>query len=199
MVSEEPDGPGRSDRGPTERWVYRVPIDPGTVVAVPLLAVLARIAWTDLGSRRIENRAVAAVLALWPLQLALIGLPQPWYAGPLGGAGVLLAGLVLWRLGLVGGGDVKLLAALAVLVGPGQLLGLLLVTTLAGGLLALALLYGGRAASLLGLGLGRLLPAGLAGRVATLLPGAPAAAPASVPYGLALAVGGAWWALHLLA
>lgn len=174
-------------------------IDPRTLVALALLAVLARIAWTDLRRRQIENRAVAAVLALWPLQLALLGLPQPWHGGPLAAAGVLAAGLLAWRAGLVGGGDVKLAAALALLVGTAELVGLLLLTTLAGGLLAAALLLGARAGWLLTLGAGRLLPAGIAGRLAPLLPGPPAPTLPTVPYGLALAAGGAWWATRLLA
>jgi prepilin peptidase CpaA len=56
------------------------------------------------------------------------------------GAGVLAGGTALFAAGLVGGGDVKLAAAVAVWVGTGALSEFLVVTTLAGGLLALAML-----------------------------------------------------------
>jgi prepilin peptidase CpaA len=72
-------------------------------------------------------------------------------AGPaLFGAALVFAGCwYCWRRGWIGGGDVKLLTACALLVPPGSVLELLLSTAIAGA--ALALLY---------LTLGRLLPDG---------------------------------------
>lgn len=165
---------------------------------LPLLAVLAHVAWTDLAERRIANRAVLAVFALLPLELLLLGRPQPWWSGPAAGALVLAVGLSAWRSGLVGGGDVKLAAALAALVGLSGLAEFLLVTALAGGLLAAAMLLAFRLAPPLAGLAARLLPQPMAGRLAGLLLSDPAGRPASVPYGLALAAGGAWWALGLL-
>lgn len=56
---------------------------------------------------------------------------------------VFLGGVVLFRYGILGGGDVKLLASSALWIGPGALPMLLLVVSLYGGLLS-ALLLGGR-------------------------------------------------------
>lgn len=167
-------------------------------MVLPLLAILAHVAWTDLAARRIANRAVLALLALLPLQLLLTGRPEPWWSGPLAGALVLAVGLALWRAGTVGGGDVKLAAALALLVGLGRLVDLLLVTTLAGGLLAAAMLLRDRLGPPLWALCARLLPLPAAGRLGGVLSSPPAGRPASVPYGLALAAGGLWWALVLL-
>lgn len=168
------------------------------LVVVPLLAVLAHVAWTDLGQRRIANRTVAVVLALLPVQLVLFGLPDPWWSGPLAGGLVLAVGLVAWRAGLLGGGDVKLASALASLVGLGGLLEFVLVTTLAGGVVALATLLAARWAPIVALLAARFLPVPLAVRLGETGLADPAGRPASVPYGLALAAGGLWWALGLL-
>ena len=59
--------------------------------------------------------------------------------GLLAGLLVFLAGAFCWRRGWLGGGDVKLLAATAVLVSPSLVVNLLLDVALAGG--ALAMIY----------------------------------------------------------
>lgn len=176
------------------------PLSSSTTLALilPLFAILGHVAWTDLVERRIANRAVLAVLALLPLELLLLGGPQPWWSGPAAGALVLAVGLLAWRSGIVGGGDVKLAAALAALVGLSGLPEFLLVTALAGGLLAAAMLLGVRLAPLFAGFAARLRPLPVAGRLAGFLLPDPAGRPPSVPYGLALAAGGAWWALGLL-
>lgn len=163
-----------------------------------LLAALAHVVWTDLGRRRIANRTVAVVLALLPVQLALSGLPDPWWSGPLAGGLVLAVGLVAWRSGVLGGGDVKLASALASLVGLGGLLEFVLVTTLAGGVVALATLLAARWAPIVALLAARFLPVPIAVRLGETGLADPAGRPPSVPYGLALAAGGLWWALGLL-
>lgn len=176
-----------------------VPFDAASAVPMALLAVLARIAWTDVRARRIENRAVLAVLALGLLRPVLDAAAGPWHAGPGAALLVLAPGLLVWRAGLIGGGDVKLAAALALLVGLDALPRLLLLTALSGGALALFQLLGRHAAWLLALALGRVLPAGLAGRLAPASWAAPGAAPPTVPYGVALGLAAAEWALRRLA
>jgi prepilin peptidase CpaA len=52
-------------------------------------------------------------------------------------AAVFVLGAICWRRGLLGGGDVKLLAACALLLPPGSAAAFLLSTALAGGLLAI--------------------------------------------------------------
>jgi len=167
-------------------------------VLIPLAAVLAHVVWTDLTERRIANGAVLAVLALWPVQLLLTGRPDPWWSGPLAGSLLLGVGLLAWQARVLGGGDVKLAAALAILVGLGGLLEFLLVTTLAGGVLALLMILADRIRPWLAALAAQLLPVPVAGRLGTFLLADPAGRPASVPYGIALAAGGLWWAATLL-
>lgn len=110
-----------------------------------LLAVASAI---DLRTRRIPNALVVsgALLGLG-LQAALPagrGLFDSFAPGGIGLSAALLAGVVLlaagvllWRSGLFGAGDAKLLAALGPYVGPAGVLPVLLYTLLAGGVLAL--------------------------------------------------------------
>jgi prepilin peptidase CpaA len=168
------------------------------LLLLPLAAALGHVAWTDLRERRIANGAVLLVLALWPLQLSLLARPQPFWSGPAAGALVLGVGMVAWRAGLVGGGDVKLAAALATLAGLGHLVDFLLGTARAGGLLAAATLLALRLGPLLAALAARLLPLPVAARLGALLSPDPTGRPPSVPYGLAIAAGGLWWALIVL-
>jgi len=77
------------------------------------------------------------IAALYLLQASIAGdwSSLPWHL--LCGMGVLVVGIMIFALGWLGGGDVKLLAALALWAGPDHLVLLLLMTCLAGGILAL--------------------------------------------------------------
>jgi prepilin peptidase CpaA len=93
---------------------------------------------SDVRSARIPNRLTyAALLAALPLRAALLGL-----AGLKSGAiGMLVAGglfLLLFALGAMGGGDMKLMAAVGAWVGSAQVMTLILAAALAGGVLAIA-------------------------------------------------------------
>lgn len=91
----------------------------------------------------IPNWISLALLALYPLfalSSNLLGPPAaavPWLASLLVAsiAFILLAGL--FALNKLGGGDVKLISALALWAGPGLIAGFLIVTSLAGGVLSL--------------------------------------------------------------
>lgn len=104
----------------------------------PTVAVLAIATFTDLRSRRIPNWLVLPFLAGGFVVSAVLG---GWH-----GVGQSLAGFalgavifgVLAALGGMGMGDVKLCAAIGAWVGPSQLLLALVVTGLAGGVMALA-------------------------------------------------------------
>jgi len=92
---------------------------------------------SDIRSARIPNRLTyIALLAALPLRTALLGL-----AGLKSGAiGILVAGglfLLLFVIGAMGGGDMKLMAAVGAWVGSTQVLKLILVSALAGGVLAI--------------------------------------------------------------
>lgn len=144
------------------------------------LALLAA-ALHDLAARTIPNALCLAVAVAGLLLRTLVGdLP----AGLLAAAAVFLLALLAWRCGAMGGGDVKLLAACALLPPPAAVPGLVLAVALAGGLLALVYLA-----------LGRLLPRPGAARRAG-LPGRALRAEAwrirrggPLPYAVAIALG----------
>ena len=142
----------------------------------PLMVIVGGL--RDLTSYTIPNWiSVLLILAFFPAALAL-GLPTGSLLTHLGvGAAALVAGMAMFALGWIGGGDAKLFAAAGLWLGVPAALTYVAVTGVAGGGLALALL---------GLRSMWLRPyvqtgPGWFGRLAT--PGE------NVPYGVAIAVG----------
>ena len=99
------------------------------------LILLSVAAGTDLKDRRIPNEIVAAVAAIGLMQ-GLIARPgQVWLS--LLVALVVFCGLgVLSRYRIIGGGDLKLISAVTLLVPPGRVGELLIEIALAGGVLS---------------------------------------------------------------
>ena len=100
--------------------------------------------WTDVRRREVPHLVTVAIVALWIA--AVFTAPEALAGDPLMGiacgAAVLAVGFCLHALGWLGGGDGKLLAALAMWLGPADLGLALLATGLFGLLLALpALLW----------------------------------------------------------
>lgn len=89
----------------------------------------------DIRDLIIPNRIVVAILLLYPVHASVSGVPVNWPTDVLVGAAVFFAGAFLFRMKLVGGGDVKLLAAVTIWAGSGLALPMILVTMLAGGVL----------------------------------------------------------------
>ena len=144
---------------------------PGIVadILVAILAAMLLVAATgDLRARIIPNWLNAAI--------ALLAIPFWWLSGlPLWpevvaqiaiAAGVFAVFAIAFRIGAMGGGDVKMVAALALWLPPLAVLKLLVIMSLAGGVLTLAMLVRHR-----------LVKAG--GRL-------------EIPYGVAIAFGGFW-------
>jgi prepilin peptidase CpaA len=108
-----------------------------TVAWWPTVGVLAIATFTDLRSRRIPNWLVLPFLALGlGVSVWLHGWSGLWQS--LGGIAV--GGLIFLVLALMGGmgmGDVKLCAAIGAWIGPSQMFFALLLTAMAGGLIAL--------------------------------------------------------------
>lgn len=137
----------------------------------------------DLGWRLIDNRLVVCLLLAWGGHAVLAGWGAEAILSHLGtgGAAFVLA-LGLGLLGWMGGGDVKLAAAVFTWAGPRHGVAVLVLVTVAG--LALAVL------GLLADRLARLsLPAWAARGLGLISP------ERGVPYGVALALGGAAAAL----
>ena len=108
------------------------------------LAGVALLAWAalhDIGFRTVPNRVSAALLLIG----LLLRLIQGDVLAGLGcGTLVFIVTYVFWRLGWMGGADVKLLTASAVFVPPPMVPTLVIGTSLAGGVLALIYLLGSR-------------------------------------------------------
>lgn len=106
------------------------------ILALASLA-LAAAALHDIAARTIPNRLSLAIAGAGLLARVLADELLP---GLLVGGLVFLLGWAAWRCRVMGGGDVKLLAACALLVPPAAAPGLVLAVALAGGVLALAYL-----------------------------------------------------------
>lgn len=113
-------------------------------LALPLLVILAALlvaaAATDIRNRVIPNRlnlAVALLAMPWWLASGLQGTDIAWQVGI---AAIVLAAFAgCFALGMMGGGDVKLLAALALWLPLGGLVQMLMWMALAGGALTAAM------------------------------------------------------------
>jgi prepilin peptidase CpaA len=108
-----------------------------TLPAIVVAAAAITAAAIDLRTRRVPNVLTAGV-ALVGLGLAAMGLGRVdlslSLAGCLVGLGVMLPG---YLIGAMGGGDVKLLAAVGTLLGPGATLRAFVASAIAGGLIAI--------------------------------------------------------------
>jgi prepilin peptidase CpaA len=99
------------------------------IVAVPL----AIASLNDIATRTIPDPAPLGLLAIGVVVRLVDGTAT---AALVASAAVFVIGALCWRFGWLGGGDVKLLAACAWLVSPALVPQLVLLTALAGGVLA---------------------------------------------------------------
>jgi prepilin peptidase CpaA len=161
----------------------------GAVLLFVFPFAMAFAAATDLLTMRISNVLTLGLAAAFLLVGPVAGLTsQEMLLHLAAGSAMLLAGLLLFSLGWVGGGDAKLLAAASLWLGPEPLVPFLLYVAVFGGALALAILAYRR------------YPAG-----ALPLPGWAARLHAKgegIPYGVAIAAGAlaiypstAWYAV----
>ena len=115
------------------------PVSPHSLIVFGFIGLLAWAVISDLRSLRIPNRASLAIVCLYPLHVLLSPTPVDWTTSALIALGVFAVTTVFFAFRWMGGGDVKLLAATALWMGPQGILGFLFVTALAGGALALIL------------------------------------------------------------
>jgi len=111
----------------------------GLSLVFPVVMVLAMVA--DFRTFEIPNLLPLVLVLGYPLAALSAGFSwqQILWAAALGGVTLVVA-IVMFALGVLGGGDGKLLAAAALWTGREQILAFLLITALAGGVLTVALL-----------------------------------------------------------
>lgn len=108
------------------------------VLCFPALVLTA--AFSDTLTFTIPNWIPLALLALFPVAALAVGLPLSTIGLHLAvGAGALVVGIVMFALRWMGGGDAKLIAAVAAWVGLAALPAFLLGAALSGGTLAIML------------------------------------------------------------
>jgi prepilin peptidase CpaA len=168
-----------------------------TALIMVLLFVLLMLtaAVSDLRFLKLPNWLVVAVALLFVVAAVATGMPLKlalWHG--LAGTLVLTGGFALFSAGVIGGGDAKLVAAVALWMGWTKLAVFLLYTALAGGVLAIAMLLWEFVRMHVEL-TARNPDSSLIKRVASLKP--------DLPYGVAIAVGACltlpetWWAAGL--
>jgi prepilin peptidase CpaA len=110
------------------------------VLVFPALVIVA--ALRDATSYTIPNWISLALAGAFPLAALALGLPWPAFGLHLGiGVLALFAGMGMFALGWIGGGDAKLFAASALWLGFPAALPFVLVTGMGGGVLAVMLLW----------------------------------------------------------
>lgn len=148
-----------------------------------VMLVLVYAAFNDIKHRRIPNSLSLVLIVLYgtfalATQFQDSTTPVDFINGLLTGIGVLAGGLVLFGLGVMGGGDIKLAAALSLFAGTPYLPAVLILITLSGGILAGATW-----------GYSKLKPK------QNKVDGANRD---SVPYGVAISISGVWLCIQLL-
>jgi prepilin peptidase CpaA len=145
------------------------------IVLIFGIALFAVAAYGDIRTLRIPNPLVITVAVLGLVRLVVIGdVTVALYTIGASTIVFIAAFLLFWR-GFVGGGDAKLIPATALLVGYHDLFSFLVLMSICGALVSLAILV-----------IHRYLPLWLGPRLALLVPKARLA----IPYGVAISGGG---------
>ena len=147
------------------------------MVLLPFAALTIVAALRDVTTMTIPNWISLALIGAFVPAALILQLPLPVIGLALGaGAACLAAGIAMFALRWIGGGDAKLFAACALWLGWGGLTPFIVYTGLAGGLLTFGLLAGRKAADIYALRgppwIDRLLTQG-----------------GDIPYGVAIAAG----------
>jgi len=97
-------------------------------VLLAFCGLLLLVARDDIRGRIIPNRYCLAIVLLYPAFVLSAPMPIDWVGGLIAGAAALLIGYVMFAFRLTGGGDAKLFAAVMLWAGP-HLLGVFVFTT----------------------------------------------------------------------
>jgi prepilin peptidase CpaA len=109
----------------------------GVITAIGLLAVVA---YSDLRRRRIPNELCLGIAVLGLVRIALAGDALAAAYSLATAMSVFSVAILLFRRGAIGGGDVKLATAMALLLDHHEVFGFLVLMSVCGGVLALAIL-----------------------------------------------------------
>ena len=157
-------------------------------IFIGFFGLLAWAVVSDLTTLRIPNFVPLFLGGLYPFFLAFAPVPVDWAGGLMASCFVFLAGTVLFALRVMGGGDIKLMAVVALWAGPELISGFLAITAITGGVMAVIACT--RLRFVLGYAIHFMGP-----RIASAIP-----VPAGVlPYGLAIACGGIFVGVQRLA
>jgi prepilin peptidase CpaA len=157
---------------------------------IAMLALLAAGAWQDIATRTIPDEVNALLFVMGGIARLNQGPQELFYSG-LSALMLFLLFMFAYSRGLIGGGDVKLMTAVAIGLSPSDCYRFVVVTALAGGVLGIAYLLLSR----------RLIPMRMSKRT-SLLKRVMAAETwrirrrGPLPYGVAIAAGGAFVLLH---
>ncbi len=153
-----------------------------TVSAFVTVCFFLSVSWAAIGDLRafsIPNRLVLLVVGFYPAHVLSSPVPVDWIGALMVAAAMFFIGWFLFARGFIGGGDVKLIAAVALWAGPSMIIPFVLLVLASGGILAAVILVHAR-----------LSPSneGSLSRALT----------TPIPYGIAIAVGSAYVAGRLL-
>ena len=154
------------------------------LVCLTFFGIVLLAACSDAGRLKIPNVASLGLLLLYPVHVLTSPSQIDWLGAGVLSAALFLGGVWLFTRGALGGGDVKLLSVVGLWAGPSLIVPVLVLTALAGGVLALFA------------GILRYLHC----YPSTWLRvwGAHNARAVQLPYGVAIAFGGAYVGLQLL-
>ena len=156
-----------------------------TIVAI-FVGLFLYASITDVRSLTIPNRISASIALLFPAAVLSSPVPIDWLGGLGVGALTLAITFFMFTRGWLGGGDAKLISAIMLWAGPAHAAEFVLITTAAGGVLAVCLWFRNRHS-----------PAtapSLSGQDSP--PVAPSKRP--IPYAIAIACGGLYVAFTLI-
>ena len=111
-----------------------------TAIFSLFIGLMVWAAVSDFRAFRIPNIVCATIVILYPLYVTASTAPVDWIGGIVVAGVLLVIGLPLFALSWMGGGDVKLIAAVGLWPGPPLVGAYVIVTAIAGGLLSVAYL-----------------------------------------------------------
>ena len=114
------------------------------IVVMIFAGLVLTAAITDIRSLTIPNRVSAAICMLYPAFVLTAQTPVPWLEALAVAAIALAVCFFLFARGWLGGGDGKLIAAITLWAAPDYVVEFILITTAAGGVLAVALWFRSR-------------------------------------------------------